>query len=139
MKKYKVFLSNDTFHADEYTKGKYENLGKECKDISHLINSDYVIQDPETAYGELHSIVNYSNEDYEKRLLTIFQTEVFNVEFTFPDGNDLTYELSHKQIQFINEFRKVSLDYDGDNITFKVLDIIYSINSELIKVILETV
>lgn len=131
MKKYKVFLSDGNGQYDSFdTSKKY--LSKECGDIEHLLNADYDMHDKDTEYGELHSIVNISSHDSEK-LLTIFQKEVFDVEFSVPESENLVYELTNKEIQFINNFKKITLE----DVIYNVTDISYSLDDNIIKVRLE--
>ncbi len=132
MKNYNVFLSNDRITVNKDMSSTNKVLAKKCKNIESLINSDYEMQEPDVEYGELHSIVELTNDD-EKNLLTIFQKEVNNVEFVLEDDTkSYDYELSNQELKYINDFKEVIIE---ERIFF-VKDISYDLDKKIIKVII---
>lgn len=131
MKKYTVLLSNGKVTVDSTLSSINKNLAKKCEDIEKLLNIDYNTQEPDLEYGELHSLIELTNENTdEKNLLTIFEKEMNNIEF-FNEKDELlySYELSNKEINYINNFRKVLIDEK----IYKVVDIMFNFDENNIK------
>ena len=136
MKEYKAFIAtNNNKMIDSTMSFDNKNLADECEDIERLLNSDYAMQERETAYGELHSITEITNSNTdEKEKLIIFQKETNAVVFNFKDNTESLEDiLSDKEIEYINIFRKVIID----NENYIVKDILYNIDNQIVEVNLD--
>ncbi len=132
MKEYKVFLEKNKYIIDSSMKEVNSDLAKECEEFEKLLNSDYSMQGGNTEYGELHSITETVNlKTEEKERLFIFQRDVnlaiFN--FDYEDKEPLYWELTKKEIKFIDRFKKINID----NKDYSINDVSYNINEEIIE------